>query len=69
MTSDKRLISDRFPRASGYHPDWVLAGVSGGANPLAAGPLQQFHRIRNEQWAMDFMHDSLTDGTAFRGMS
>jgi SAM-dependent methyltransferase len=34
MTVDKRLISDRFPRASGYHPAWVLAGVSGGANPL-----------------------------------
>ena len=23
----------------------------------------------NEQWAMDFMHDSLADGTTFRGMS
>ena len=32
--ADQRLISDRFPRASGYHPDWVIAGVSGGANPL-----------------------------------
>ena len=31
---DERLISDRFPRASGYHPEWVLAAVSGGANPL-----------------------------------
>ena len=31
---DERLICDRFPRASGYHPDWVLAGVSGAANPL-----------------------------------
>lgn len=31
---DTRLITDRFPRASGYHPDWVLAAVSGGANPL-----------------------------------
>ena len=31
---DTRLISDRFPRASAYHPDWVLASVSGGANPL-----------------------------------
>ena len=31
---DKRLICDRFPRASGYHPEWVLAGVSGGANAL-----------------------------------
>ena len=34
MAVDERLISDRFPRASGYHPEWVLAGVSGGANPL-----------------------------------
>jgi len=34
MTADRRLISDRFPRASGYHPEWVLAGVSGAANPL-----------------------------------
>lgn len=31
---DKRLISDRFPLASRYHPEWVLGGVSGGANPL-----------------------------------
>ena len=34
MTADQRLVSDRFPRAAAYHPDWVLAGVSGGANPL-----------------------------------
>ena len=34
VTTDERLIADRFPRASGYHPEWVLAGVSGGANPL-----------------------------------
>src|SRR6187200_1276475 len=34
MTADVRLISDRFPRASKYHPDWVLGGVAGGANPL-----------------------------------
>jgi len=34
MTTDDRLISERFPRASGYHPEWVLAGVGGGANPL-----------------------------------
>jgi SAM-dependent methyltransferase len=31
---DERLVCDRFPRASGYHPEWVLAGVGGGANPL-----------------------------------
>ena len=34
MTQDHRLISQRFPRASSYHPEWVLAGISGGANPL-----------------------------------
>jgi SAM-dependent methyltransferase len=34
MIADGRLTSDRFPRASGYHPEWVLASVSGGANPL-----------------------------------
>jgi SAM-dependent methyltransferase len=34
MTADKPLVSDRFPRASAYHPEWVLAGVSGAANPL-----------------------------------
>ena len=31
---DERLKTDRFPRTSKYHPEWVLAGVSGGANPL-----------------------------------
>jgi SAM-dependent methyltransferase len=34
MTSDDRLASDRFPRASKYDPDWVIAGASGGANSL-----------------------------------
>jgi SAM-dependent methyltransferase len=34
MNADARLTSDRFPRSSSYHPEWVLAGVSGGANPL-----------------------------------
>jgi hypothetical protein len=34
IVADERLISDRFPRASKYHPDWVIAGVSGAANPL-----------------------------------
>jgi SAM-dependent methyltransferase len=32
--TDNRLGSNRFPRASAYHPEWVLAGASGGANPL-----------------------------------
>jgi cyclopropane fatty-acyl-phospholipid synthase-like methyltransferase len=34
MTSDKQLISERFPRSSKYHPEWVIASVSGGANAL-----------------------------------
>jgi len=31
---DERLISHRFPRASRYNPEWLLAGFSGAANPL-----------------------------------
>ena len=34
MSSDNRLVSGRFPRSSKYHPDWVLANASGGANSL-----------------------------------
>ena len=34
MIADERLTSERFPRSSTYHPEWVLAGVSGAANPL-----------------------------------
>jgi SAM-dependent methyltransferase len=34
VISDKRLVSERFPRSSQYNPDWVLANVSGGANAL-----------------------------------
>ena len=34
MDSNERLASERFPRSAKYHPDWVLAGVSGGGNPL-----------------------------------
>jgi cyclopropane fatty-acyl-phospholipid synthase-like methyltransferase len=32
--NDQRLKSERFPRSSAYSPDWLLAGVSGGAHPL-----------------------------------
>jgi SAM-dependent methyltransferase len=28
------LLSPRFPRSSKYHPEWIKAAVSGGANPL-----------------------------------
>jgi cyclopropane fatty-acyl-phospholipid synthase-like methyltransferase len=34
MGPDNRLVSERFPRSSAYHPEWMLAGVSGGANSL-----------------------------------
>ena len=34
MAPDGRLISERFRRSTNYHPDWVLEGVSGGANSL-----------------------------------
>ena len=31
---DARLLNDRFPRSNKYHPEWLVAGCSGGANPL-----------------------------------
>lgn len=31
---DERSLFERFPRSSGYHPDWILASISGGANAL-----------------------------------
>lgn len=31
---DTRLLNDRFPRSNKYHPEWLIAGCSGGANPL-----------------------------------
>lgn len=34
MVDAERLLSDRFPRASCYHPDWVLASIGGASNPL-----------------------------------
>lgn len=34
MNSDHPLAPERFPRSSRYHPDWILAGASGGANAL-----------------------------------
>jgi len=34
VSNDKPLISERFPRSSGYHPEWVQASTSGGANSL-----------------------------------
>jgi SAM-dependent methyltransferase len=34
MAPDNRLISGQFPLSAKYNPDWLLAGASGGANPL-----------------------------------
>ena len=34
VSKDKRLVSERFPRSSQYHPEWVIASASGGANSL-----------------------------------
>jgi len=34
MNQDNPLTSDRFPRSSRYHPDWIRASASGGANAL-----------------------------------
>src|SRR5438445_13866930 len=31
---DDRFASPRFPRSSAYHPEWVMASASGGANSL-----------------------------------
>jgi SAM-dependent methyltransferase len=52
MASDDRLLSERFPRSSGYHPEWVIAHASSGANSLwltewltTAMPLQPGMRV------------------------
>lgn len=34
MATIDPLTTERFPRAVRYHGEWILAGVSGGANPL-----------------------------------
>jgi len=34
MKKDERLLCDRFPRSSKYHPDWAIASASSGANAL-----------------------------------
>src|SRR5246127_1279075 len=34
MPTEERLVSHQFPPASQYHPEWVLANASGGANSL-----------------------------------
>lgn len=32
--TDERFLTAQFPRAPADHPEWVVAGASGGANPL-----------------------------------
>src|SRR6478672_2376529 len=32
--TDTKLVSSEFPLSSSYTPEWIIAGVSGGANPL-----------------------------------
>jgi SAM-dependent methyltransferase len=32
--ADARLVSDLFPRASRYNPEWLISSISGGANSL-----------------------------------
>src|SRR5271165_4442555 len=35
MPSDDRFLSDRFPRSSKYHPDWIIKnGTTGSGNTL-----------------------------------
>ena len=34
MTPEMQLVSEQFPLSSRYHPDWILASASGGANSL-----------------------------------
>lgn len=34
MSLNDRLVCEQFPRASRYHPEWVLTNASGGANAL-----------------------------------
>lgn len=34
MVANERLVCERFPRASRYHPDWVVAGMGSASNAL-----------------------------------
>src|SRR5207302_7529296 len=34
MSANDWLIDERFPRSNKYHPEWVVANVSGAANAL-----------------------------------
>ncbi len=34
MQNNSQFLSDRFPRANAYHPEWVAESASGGANSI-----------------------------------
>jgi SAM-dependent methyltransferase len=34
MNPERELLSPRFPRSARYHPEWIVANASGGANSL-----------------------------------
>ncbi|MCX6929264.1 MAG: methyltransferase domain-containing protein, partial [Verrucomicrobia bacterium] len=34
MSTNHLLVAEQFPRSSQYHPEWVVASASGGANSL-----------------------------------
>jgi cyclopropane fatty-acyl-phospholipid synthase-like methyltransferase len=34
MSPNQPLVAEKFPRSSKYHPEWMVASASGGANPL-----------------------------------
>ena len=51
MTTDPRLACERFPRSSKYHPDWMIASASSGANTL---------------WLTEYLTESLDLRTGMR---
>jgi hypothetical protein len=50
MSSDKPLVSERFPRSAKYHPEWVLASVGAGLMREIEGPPPEHLR---EWWTPD----------------
>ena len=42
MNSDNRLVCERFPLSSKYHPEWVVASDSGHKSTLLRGSESQF---------------------------
>jgi cyclopropane fatty-acyl-phospholipid synthase-like methyltransferase len=54
MDAADRLASARFPRASRYHPEWVLTNASGGANALQLAEwLSEVVEIRPDMRVLD----------------